>query len=102
MAVIAVTKETRANETRVAATPETVKKLGAAGFSVVIEAGAGTAASYPDADYEAAGAKIAKTAAEALKDADVLFKVRAPEAAEIAAEAVLVELVVRLDVPQAA
>jgi len=85
MAVIAVTKETRANETRVAATPETVKKLGAAGFSVVVQAGAGTAASYPDADYEAAGAKIAKTAKDALKDADVLFKVRAPEAAEIAA-----------------
>ncbi|MFY8143396.1 MAG: NAD(P)(+) transhydrogenase (Re/Si-specific) subunit alpha, partial [Caulobacter sp.] len=72
MAVIAVTKETRADETRVAATPETVKKLGAAGFSVVIQAGAGTAASYPDADYEAAGAKIAKTAKDALKDADVL------------------------------
>lgn len=85
MAVIAVTKETRANETRVAATPETVKKLGAAGFSVVVQAGAGTAASYPDADYEAAGAKIVKTAKDALKDADVLFKVRAPEAAEIAA-----------------
>ena len=85
MAVIAVTKETRANETRVAATPETVKKLGGAGFSVIVQAGAGTAASYPDADYEAAGAKIAKTAKDALKDADVLFKVRAPEAAEIAA-----------------
>ena len=85
MAVIAVTKETRGGETRVAATPETVKKLAAAGFTVVVEAGAGTAASYPDADYEAAGAKLAKTAKEALKDADVLFKVRAPEAAEIAA-----------------
>jgi NAD(P) transhydrogenase subunit alpha len=85
MAVIAVTKETRANETRVAATPETVKKLGVAGFSVVVQAGAGTAASYPDADYEAAGAKIVKTAKDALKDADVLFKVRAPESAEIAA-----------------
>ena len=85
MAVIAVTKETRANETRVAATPETVKKLGAAGFSVVVQAGAGTAASYLDADYEAAGAKIAKTAKDALNDADILFKVRAPEAAEIAA-----------------
>ncbi|NGM51379.1 Re/Si-specific NAD(P)(+) transhydrogenase subunit alpha [Caulobacter sp. 602-2] len=85
MAVIAVTKETRANETRVAATPETVKKLIAAGFSVTVEAGAGTAASYLDADYEAAGAKLAKTAKDAIKDADVLFKVRAPEAAEIAA-----------------
>jgi NAD(P) transhydrogenase subunit alpha len=85
MAVIAVTKETRGGETRVAATPETVKKLAAAGFSVVVQAGAGIAASYPDADYEAAGAKLVKTAKEALKDADVLFKVRAPEAAEIAA-----------------
>ena len=85
MAVIAVTKETRAGETRVAATPETVKKLTAAGFSVVVEAGAGTAASYLDADYEAAGAKLSKTAKDAIKDADVLFKVRAPEAAEIAA-----------------
>lgn len=85
MAVIAVTKETRAGETRVAATPETVKKLAAAGFSVVIEAGAGAAASYQDADYEAAGARLAPTAADAVRDADVLFKVRAPEAAEIAA-----------------
>jgi len=85
MAVIAVTKERRADETRVAAVPETVKKLIHAGFSVVIEAGAGAAASYPDADYEAAGAKLAKDAKAALAHADVLFKVRAPEAAEIAA-----------------
>jgi NAD(P) transhydrogenase subunit alpha len=85
MAVIAVTKETRGGETRVAATPETVKKLTAAGFSVVVEAGAGVAASYPDADYEAAGAKLAKTAKATITGADVLFKVRAPEAAEIAA-----------------
>jgi NAD(P) transhydrogenase subunit alpha len=85
MAVIAVTKETHANETRVAATPETVKKLTAAGFSVVVQAGAGLAAAYPDADYEAAGAKLVHTAQDAIKDADVLFKVRAPEAAEIAA-----------------
>jgi NAD(P) transhydrogenase subunit alpha len=85
MAVIAVTKETRGGETRVAATPETLKKRAAAGWTVVVEAGAGIAASYPDADYAAAGAKLAKTAKEALKDADVLFKVRAPETAEIAA-----------------
>jgi NAD(P) transhydrogenase subunit alpha len=45
MAVIAVTKERRADETRVAATPETVKKLIAAGFAVTVEAGAGAAAS---------------------------------------------------------
>ncbi|MFD3264495.1 Re/Si-specific NAD(P)(+) transhydrogenase subunit alpha [Phenylobacterium ferrooxidans] len=85
MAVIAVTTERRAGETRVAAVPETVKKLIAAGFSVVVESGAGTAAAYPDADYQAAGAEIAKDAAGAIGKADILFKVRAPEAAEIAA-----------------
>ena len=85
MAVIAVTRERRAGETRVAATPETVKKLVGAGFSVTVEKGAGEAASYPDADYEAAGAKLAKDAKSAIGGADVLFKVRAPEAAEIAA-----------------
>ncbi|MDB5465007.1 MAG: transhydrogenase (Re/Si-specific) subunit alpha [Phenylobacterium sp.] len=85
MAVIAVTRERRAGETRVAAVPETVKKLIASGFSVVVEAGAGTAASYPDADYQAAGATIAKTVKDALAKADILFKVRSPEAEEIAA-----------------
>src|SRR5512140_3020490 len=85
MAVIAVTRERRAGETRVAAVPETVKKLIAQGFAVTVEAGAGTAASFPDADYAAAGATIAKTAKDALAKADILFKVRAPEVAEIAA-----------------
>ena len=85
MAVIAVTTERRAGETRVAAVPETVKKLIAAGFSVVVESGAGTAAAYPDADYQAAGAEIAKDAKAAIGKADILFKVRSPEAAEIAA-----------------
>ncbi|HXA38445.1 MAG TPA: Re/Si-specific NAD(P)(+) transhydrogenase subunit alpha [Phenylobacterium sp.] len=85
MAVIAVTRERRAGETRVAATPETVKKLVAAGFSVTVEAGAGATASYPDADYAAAGATMAKTAKDALAKADILFKVRGPEAEETAA-----------------
>jgi len=85
MAVIAVTKERRAGETRVATVPETVKKLIGAGFSVVVESGAGVPASYPDADYQAAGATIAKTAKEAIAKADILFKVRGPEADEIAA-----------------
>jgi NAD(P) transhydrogenase subunit alpha len=85
MAVIAVTKERRADETRVAATPETVKKLIAAGFAVTVEAGAGAAASYPDADYEAAGATLAKTLKAAVEKADILFKVRAPDATEVAA-----------------
>ena len=58
MAVIAVTKERQAGETRVAATPETVKKLIGAGFSLVVEAGLGAASSYPDADYAAAIERI--------------------------------------------
>jgi H+-translocating NAD(P) transhydrogenase subunit alpha len=85
MPVIAVTKERRAGETRVAATPETVKKLIGAGFSVIVEAGAGVAASYVDADYEAAGATLAKGLKDALGQADILFKVRAPVDEEIAA-----------------
>ena len=85
MALIAVTRERRAGETRVAAVPETVKKLIAAGFAVTVEAGAGTAASYQDADYAAAGATIVKTATEALGKADIVFKVRAPVDEEIVA-----------------
>lgn len=68
-----------------AATPETVKKLIGAGFAVTVEAGAGAAASYPDADYAAAGATLAKTAQDAIGQADILFKVRAPVDEEIAA-----------------
>jgi H+-translocating NAD(P) transhydrogenase subunit alpha len=85
MATIAITKERRASETRVAATPETVKKLIAQGFAVTVEAGAGATASYQDEDYAAAGATLAKSAAEALANADIVFKVRAPADEEIAA-----------------
>jgi NAD(P) transhydrogenase subunit alpha len=85
MTLIAVTKERQAGETRVAAVPETVKKLIAQGFAVTVETGAGAAASYSDADYAAAGAVIAKTAKAAVAGADVLFKVRAPDGGEIAA-----------------
>jgi NAD(P) transhydrogenase subunit alpha len=84
-ATIAVTKETRFGETRIAATPETVKKLIALGYAVTVEAGAGLSAAIPDADFEAAGASLAKTAAKALADADIVLKVRGPSAAEIAA-----------------
>ncbi len=78
---IGIPAETRAGETRVAATPETVKKL-AAKNEVRVQAGAGAAASYPDADYEKAGAKIVASAAEAY-DAGMVLKVRAPEQGEI-------------------
>ena len=79
---IGVPAETRAGETRVAATPETVKKL-AAKNEVRIQAGAGAHSSYPDADYEKAGAKIVASAAEAF-DAEIVLKVRAPQDNELA------------------
>ena len=85
MARIAVTRERRDSETRVAATPETVKKLAALGFSIVVEAGAGSGASYRDADYQAAGAELAKTLDATLKTADILLKVRGPAPEEIKA-----------------
>jgi NAD(P) transhydrogenase subunit alpha len=81
---IAVTKERRSGETRVAATPDSVKKLIALGFSVTVETGAGDGASIPDAEFAAAGATIAKSAAEAASAADVVLKVRGPSEDEIA------------------
>jgi NAD(P) transhydrogenase subunit alpha len=81
---LAIPKERQDGETRVAASPETVKKLVALGLDVTVEAGAGAHASIADAVYQDAGAKIAATEAEALKDADVVFKVRAPNDEEIA------------------
>jgi len=80
---LAIPKERRDNETRVAASPETVKKLTALGFEVIVETGAGLAASMSDAAYEEAGATIAGDADAALGDADIVFKVRGPGADEI-------------------
>ena len=71
---IGIPAETRLGETRVAATPETVKKL-AAKNEVRIQAGAGAQASFPDAEYEKAGGKIVATAEDAY-DADIVLKVR--------------------------
>ncbi|CAN5669986.1 Re/Si-specific NAD(P)(+) transhydrogenase subunit alpha [soil metagenome] len=79
---IGVPAETMAGETRVAATPETVKKLVAQGHELHIEAGAGLAASVPDAAYEAAGARITDRAGAF--GAQIVLKVRAPDAAEAA------------------
>ncbi len=81
---ISVLKERRSGETRVAATPETVKKLVGLGHTVTIESGAGTVAGFPDSAFTEAGAAIASGAAAAA-GADIVFKVRRPEPAEIAA-----------------
>jgi H+-translocating NAD(P) transhydrogenase subunit alpha len=80
---IAILDESGNGEPRVAATPETVKKLVAMGASFAIQKGAGLSAGVPDAEFEAAGAAIVKTAKDALKDAAVLLKVRRPTDAEI-------------------
>ncbi|CAN7742845.1 Re/Si-specific NAD(P)(+) transhydrogenase subunit alpha [Acidovorax sp. LjRoot66] len=78
--LIGVPAESMAGETRVAVTPETVKKLKAQGHTLRIEAGAGIAASVTDAAYEAAGAEI--TDAAGAWGADLLLKVRCPSEAE--------------------
>jgi len=75
---IAIPKERRTHETRVAATPDTVKKLIGLGFEIVVETGAGEAAAFPDSQYVEAGASIAPDAAEALGAADIVFKVQRP------------------------
>ena len=82
--LIAVAKETEAHEARVAASPETVKKFIALGASVTVETGAGQGSSIPDADFASAGATIAPNAGEALKNADIVLKVRRPSAGELA------------------
>ena len=78
---IGVPLETRPGETRVAATPETVKKLIGQGHQVIIQSGAGTQASQPDAAFQAVGATIG-TATEAF-GAEIVLKVRAPQVNEL-------------------
>ena len=77
---IAVLKEAEAGELRVAATPETVKKYIGLGASVAVEKGAGEGASISDADYEAAGATIASSRKDVLKDAEAVLAVQGPDA----------------------
>ena len=75
---VAILKERRADETRVAAVPETVKKLVALGLDVVVEKAAGKTASVPDAAYRDAGATIANDPKSTLKGADIVLKIRSP------------------------
>ena len=78
---VAVPTETDPGEPRVAATPETVKKLVGLGAEVAVEPGAGIKSGVLDADYAAAGAEVA---ADAVSGADVVLKVRRPSASELA------------------
>jgi H+-translocating NAD(P) transhydrogenase subunit alpha len=77
---VAVIAETDADEARVAATPETVKKMVALGATVAVQAGAGVKSGILDADYTAAGAAVA---ANPLNDADIVLQVRRPEGPQL-------------------
>ena len=78
---VGIPRETLPGETRVAATPETVKKLAQAGHRVRVERGAGHAARYPDTDYEKAGAELTDT--DTALGAELVLKVRRPTTAEL-------------------
>ena len=81
---IAIPKERRPHEARVAASPESVKKLIALGCSVVVEKGAGAGAAMLDSAFRDAGATIAGDAKSALAEAEIVLKVQRPEAKELA------------------
>src|SRR6202795_3563483 len=78
---IAVAKEVDPSEPRVAASPDTVKKFKALGVDIAVEPGAGIKSNLPDSEFTAAGAVVS---ADALKDADIVIKVRRPEPGELA------------------
>jgi len=75
---LAIVKERRPGETRVAASPDSVKRLLALGFTVTVEAGAGSGSAMPDDAYAAAGAAIVPDPQSLLADADVVLKVQRP------------------------
>jgi alanine dehydrogenase len=80
--LVGVPAEIKADEYRVAMTPDGVRELHAHGVDVVVEAGAGVGASIPDADYRAAGAEVATTAAEVWERSDIVCKVKEPQPSE--------------------
>src|ERR1700709_2879151 len=77
---IAVAKEIDPSEPRVAVSPDTVKKFKALGVDIAIEPGAGIKSGLPDSEFPAVGATVS---ADALKDADIIIKVKRPEASEL-------------------
>ena len=77
---IAVAREIDPSEPRVAASPDTVKKFKALGAEVAVEPGAGIKSGLPDSEFTAVGATVS---ADALKDADIIIKVKRPEASEL-------------------
>ena len=80
---IAIPKETAAGESRVGATPDSVRRLLDLGFSVAVEKGAGAAASFTDEAYSEAGAELVPDAKQCLQDANIVLKVQAPNDDEL-------------------
>jgi NAD(P) transhydrogenase subunit alpha len=80
---IGIPKEIHPGEKRVAATPDIVEKIKKLGFTVSFESGAGETANISDADYQAAGAEVVRDPGQLWSIADIVLKVRAPEAGEI-------------------
>ena len=78
MAQVFIPRERRRGETRVAATPETVKRMVKAGLEVAVERGAGEASFFPDAEYEVAGARLEEDAARGWSAADAVLQVTPP------------------------
>src|SRR6201992_1106479 len=78
---IAVAKEIDQSEPRVAASPDAVKKYKARGVDVAVEPGAGIKSGLPDSEFTAVGAVVS---ADAVKDADIVIKVKRPETSELA------------------
>ena len=81
---IGIPKELAAGEKRVATVPDVVEKLIKLGFSVAVESGAGDAANFADDTYRAVGAEVVPSADEVWSGSDIVFKVRAPSADEVA------------------
>ena len=81
---IGVLAEVYPGETRVAATPETVKKLAAGGHqTITVQSGAGARAFFPDADYQAAGATLSCSPQDIYAQSDIILKVRGPMMSEL-------------------
>jgi NAD(P) transhydrogenase subunit alpha len=85
MANVFIPRESRPGETRVAATPDTVRRMIKLGLEVVVERGAGEGSAFPDADYESAGARLTDDPATAAGAADAVLTVRPPEAGDVSA-----------------
>jgi NAD(P) transhydrogenase subunit alpha len=101
---IAVLKERKIPEKRVALTPDVVKSFSKAGFTVTIEAGAGVASGFYDSSYTAAGATIVDDITRLLSDADILCKVNAPTVDELVLmkdESVVISFLYAYTIPEA-